>query len=139
MLATADFQSSNIMCQNRSRYASENRNERGFQAQDWATVSTRMNSKSRLPTAAGESPANFTSGIGLYNRPPTPGSEQWGKAFAGWPNSPRSKSCGLIGSGYDLPAQQAICQNIQRSLSESGPIRAARFFTNQPTAFSDPA
>jgi hypothetical protein len=136
MLATADFPVINIMCQIAADMLQKIGMNVDYQAQDWATVSTRMNSKEPLASGGWSVTCNFTSGIGLYN----PAAHTWlrsngAKAFAGWPNIPEIEKLRLDWlEASDLPAQQAICQNIQKVAFDPVPYVPLGFYY-QPTAF----
>jgi peptide/nickel transport system substrate-binding protein len=136
MLATADFPVINIMCQIAADMLQKIGMNVDYQAQDWATVSTRMNSKEPLANGGWSVTCNFTSGIGLYN----PAAHTWlrsngAKAFAGWPNIPEIEKLRLDWfEATDLPAQQAICQNIQKVAFDQVPYVPLGFYY-QPTAF----
>src|SRR3984957_10608607 len=136
MLATVDFPVINIMCQTAADMLQKIGMNVDYQAQDWATVSTRMNSKEPLANGGWSVTCNFTSGIGLYN----PAAHTWlrsngAKAFAGWPNIPEIEKRRLDWlEASDLPAQQAICQNIQKVAFDQVPYVPLGFYY-QPTAF----
>jgi peptide/nickel transport system substrate-binding protein len=107
-----------------------------YQAQDWATVSTRMQSREPLDKGGWSVTCNFTSGIGIYN----PAAHTWlrsngPKAFVGWPNIPDIEKLRLDWfDAPDLPAQQATCQNIQKVAFDQVPYVPLGFYY-QPTAF----
>ena len=136
MLATADFPVINIMCQIAADMLQKIGMNVDYQAQDWATVSTRMNSKEPLDKGGWSVTCNFVSGIGLYN----PAAHTWLrsnglKAFAGWPNIPEIEKLRL--DWFDAPdvvAQQAICRNIQKVAFDQVPYVPLGFYY-QPTAY----
>jgi peptide/nickel transport system substrate-binding protein len=136
MLATADFPVINVMCQIASDMLQKIGMNVDYQAQDWATVSTRMQSRESLDKGGWSVTCNFTSGIGIYN----PAAHTWlrsngPKAFVGWPNIPDIEKLRLDWfDAPDLPAQQAICQNIQKVAFDQVPYVPLGFYY-QPTAF----
>jgi peptide/nickel transport system substrate-binding protein len=136
MLATADFPVINVMCQISSDLLQKIGMNVDYQAQDWATVSTRMQSKESLDKGGWSVTCNFTSGIGIYN----PAAHTWlrsngPKAFVGWPNIPEIEKLRLDWfDAPDLPAQQAICQSIQKVAFDQVPYVPLGFYY-QPTAF----
>jgi peptide/nickel transport system substrate-binding protein len=136
MLATADFPVINIMCQIAADTLQKIGVNLDYQAQDWATVSTRMQSKEPLANGGWSVTCNFTSGIGIYN----PAAHTWLrsnglKAFVGWPNISEIEKLRL--DWFDAPdvsAQQTICQNIQKVAFDQVPYVPLGFYY-QPTAF----
>jgi peptide/nickel transport system substrate-binding protein len=136
MLATADFPAINVMCQIAADMLRKIGMNVDYQAQDWATVSTRMQSKAPLAKGGWSVTCNFVSGIGIY----TPAAHTWlrsngAKAFAGWPNIPEIEKLRLDWiAAPDLPARQAICRDIQKVAFDQVPYVPLGFYYQQ-TAF----
>ena len=136
MLATADFPAINVMCQISADMLQKIGVNVDYQAQDWATVSTRMQSKEPLDKGGWSVTCNFTSGIGIYN----PAAHTWLrsnglKAFAGWPNIPEIEKLRLDWfDAPDIAAQHTICENIQKVAFDQVPYVPLGFYY-QPTAF----
>jgi peptide/nickel transport system substrate-binding protein len=136
MLATADFPVIDIMSQIAADMLRKIGVNLDYQAQDWATVSTRMQSKEPIANGGWSVTCNFTAGIGLYN----PAAHTWlrsngPKAFVGWPSIPEIEKLRL--DWFDAPdvaAQQTICQNIQKMAFDQVPYVPLGFYY-QPTAF----
>jgi peptide/nickel transport system substrate-binding protein len=136
MLATADFPAIDIMSQIAADMLRKIGMNLDYQAQDWATVSTRMQSKEPIGNGGWSVTCNFTAGIGLYN----PAAHTWlrsngPKAFVGWPSIPEIEKLRL--DWFDAPdvaTQQTICQNIQKAAFDQVPYVPLGFYY-QPTAF----
>jgi peptide/nickel transport system substrate-binding protein len=136
MLATADFPAIDVMCQIAADTLRKIGMNVDYQSQDWATVSTRMQSKEPLDKGGWSVTCNFVSGIGIY----TPAAHTWLrsnglKAFVGWPNIPEIEKLRL--DWFDAPnlaAQKAICENIQKVAFDQVPYIPLGFYY-QPTAF----
>jgi peptide/nickel transport system substrate-binding protein len=136
MMAATDYANINAMCE----VAGDMFRKMGFnldyQALDWGSVTARRNSQAPVDQGGWSAHCVFSAGYDLTNPGGNLSLNAVGKTgFVGWPTSP--KLVELRNAWFDapdLPAQQAICRDIQAQFWQDVPyLPLGQFF--QPTAF----
>ncbi len=136
MLATADFPVINLMSQIAADMYQKIGVNLDFQVQDWATVSSRLQSREPIDKGGWSVTCNFAAGIGMFN----PAAHSYlrsngEKALFGWPSIPAIEQ--LRNDWFDAPdqaAQQKICEEIQKVAYAEVPYIPLGLYY-QPTAF----
>jgi peptide/nickel transport system substrate-binding protein len=135
-LAATDFPAINALCEVSADMLRKSGINLDYQALDWGTVTQRRAVQGPAAQGGWNAHCTYTAGYDLLNPATNPSLNAIGRdGFIGWPTDPKLAALRTAWFGApDLPAQQALCREIQMEFFQDPPyLPLGQFF--QATAY----
>lgn len=135
-IAATDFPAINALCEVSADMFQKAGMNLDYQALDWGTVTQRRNIAAAPGQGGWHAHCTYTAGYDLMNPATNPSLNAIGRGgFVGWPTDPKLAAMRTAWFDMpDIPAQQALCRDIQLQFFQDPPyVPLGQFF--QATAY----